>query len=302
MTPDPDTGEDLDPAYPSPESVPESLFEQLMAEAVPPLQLRLGPDHLDPHLWTIEAVDSDGVIELDELTGAVDIIEALVGDDLADGVLDVLETLPWNATLDTADRLRDHFALAELPPGMWQFLIEQIDLYGADIESDLADRGDDLLDWFRGRRPWPQLHRYLRRMPEGCRYHAALLADEDLAARQIEQDQDRDDDDTDDDADARRPPLVGETQQLSLLRSAVSALLRVEHAVYAAQAPKNKRGRPPEPLKGPLTAKDRLLDELGTAEVFDIFDQVTPGWRGDQDPPDPPSGFRESPSGLLVPD
>lgn len=274
----------------------DSLFEQMMAEAVAPLRLQLGPDPTDP-TWTIEAVDSDGVIELDDLTGALDIVEALVGDDLADEVIDGLELLPWTATLAVAGQLRDHFALAELPPGMWSFLIEQIDLYGADIESDLADRGDDLLDWFRGRRPWPQLDRYLRRMPEGCRYHAALLADEDLAARQIEQEQDTPDDEDGD--GSRRPPLVGETQGLSLLRSAVSALLRVEHAVYAAQAPKNKRGRPPDPIKGPLTAKDRLLDEIGTAEVYDIFDQVTPGWRDEQ--PDPPSGFRESPSGLLVP-
>ncbi|GAA1402023.1 hypothetical protein GCM10009613_61260 [Pseudonocardia kongjuensis] len=280
---------------PDPDAGADSLFEQLQAEAVGPLHLRLG-DGDDPPVWTLAAVDSDGVCELDELHNPLDVVEALVGEDLADEIIDELEELPWSVTRTVAAQIREHFALADLPPGMWAHLVEQLDLYGADIESDLAEhRGADLLDWFRGRRPWPQLARFLTRLPEGSRYHAALLGDEELAREQIEAEQG-----DDEDGSSRRPPLVGETQGLSLLRAAVSALMRVEHAIYAAPAPKSKRGNPPRPLKGPLTAKDRLLDELGTAEVFDIFDQVTPGWRDDDEKP--PAGYRESGSGLLIPD
>ncbi|ALE77671.1 hypothetical protein WY02_03520 [Pseudonocardia sp. AL041005-10] len=273
----------------------ESLFEEMMAEAVDPLYLEL-PDGDDTAAWTLHAVDSDGVIDLDDLTGALDVVEALVGDELAGEVLDVLADLPWDRTLDTAALLRRHFTLVELRPGLWPQLVEQIDLYGEAIESDLADRGIDLLDFFRGARPWTQLARMLPRLPEGSRYRAALLDDEDLARARIEAE-----DDEDDDAPSKsdRPPLIGETQDRALLRQAVSFLRRIEHGLYNSRAPKSKRSKAPDPLKGPETAEDRLRDLLGDADVEDIFDQVTPGWnRGD----DVPSGFKRNLSGLLVPD
>lgn len=270
----------------------DSLFEEFMAEAVEPLHLEL-PDGDDTAAWTLHAVDSDGVVDLDDLTNPRDIVDALVGDELADDVIDVLAVLSWDHTLDTADRLRSHFALDELPSGMWANLVDQIDIYGAAIESDLADRSIDLLDFFRGRRPWQQLARMLPRLPEGSRYRAALLDDDELALERLEAES------GDDQPKPTRPPLVGETQDRALLRQVVSFLRRIEHGVYNAQAPRNKRTRPPEPLKGPETAEDRIRDLVGDAEVEEIFDQVIPGWnKGD----DVPSGFKRNLSGLIVPD
>jgi hypothetical protein len=40
----------------------------------------------------------------------------------------------------------------------------------------------DLLDWFRGRRPWAQLERLIDGLPAHSRYVAALLDDPDVAA------------------------------------------------------------------------------------------------------------------------
>lgn len=248
-----------------------SLFEQFCAEAVPPFRLELddGPDVLT---WLIPAPDADGVCELDAGAHPRDVISTLLGDgDVADEVLDALDPLPWARTLETAVGLRAHFALATLPSGLWTHLVERIDLYGEQIEADLSDRGHDLLDWFRGRRPWPQLIRLTDRLPDGSRFRAALADDEDLARERIESGAEP--------AAARsRPPLEGETQDRMLLRAAVTGLLRVEHAVYAAQAG-NKAGRPPPPLPGPETAEDRLRAAYEMAGVEDIFDQVSPGWR-----------------------
>ncbi len=259
----------------------ESLFEQFMDEATgtAPLQVRTDEDVVE---WTVPVPPADGVCDLDDVGHPLDVLDALLGEDLADDVVDVLEPLPWGRTLDAVTQLRRHFALPVLPPGTWTHLVEQIDLYGEAVEADLADRGWDLLDWFRGRHPWPQLLRLLPRLPEGSRYKAAVLDDEDLARERLTHDTD------DTGGRRRRPPLIGETQDRTLLRGVLSTLLRVEHAIYASRAPKGKAGRPPRPLLGPETAEDRIRDAVADAEVEDIFDQVTPGWRAHG-------------SGLLVP-
>lgn len=252
-----------------------SLWEQMAAEAVGPLALELSdPDGGKPWSWTVEAPDSDGVCELDEVANPLDVVDALLGGgDLADEVLDLLDRLPWSTTVATAARVRQHFALAPLPAGMWRELVEQIDLYGEAIEADLFDRGHDLLDWFRGRRPWPQLGRILGRLPEGSRYVAAILDDEDLAAERIAAE-------TDAPRRRARPPLVGETAERMLLRGVLSAMLRLEHATYAVNAPKGKAGSPPQPLPGPETAEDRLRERLADQDVEELLDTLTPHWRG----------------------
>lgn len=275
-----------------------SLWEQFATEAVGPLLLEL-PDGDDTVSWSVDAPDSDGVAELDELTDPPDVIDALIADEqVADEVLDRLDALPWSDTLATAAAIRDHFALAVLPAGMWHDVVEQVDLYGEAIEADLAlggigyTGGVDLLDFFRGDRPWQQLVRLLQRLPEGSRYVSAVLDDEDLAADRIAAGMEPP-------TPRKLPPLLGETQDRMLLRGVLSQLMRLEHAVYAAQAGK-KAGRPPRPLPGPQTAEERVRERVALSEVEDLFDQVSPGWRGDMAAP--PNGYSEQPSGLLIPD
>lgn len=257
-----------------------------MAQAVAPLHLEL-QDGDDTAGWIVEAVDPDGVCELDTLTHPVDVLDALLGEDLAEEILDVLDPKPWPVTVGLVARVRGHFHLPELPPGMWTHLVEQIDLYGDDIEADFFDRGTDLLDWFRGRRPWPQLHRLLRRMPEGCRYRAAVLDDDELARERIAAGLVA--------TSSKRPPLLGETQDRAYLRALVTAVQRVEFATYAAVVGK-KAGQPPRPLLGPETAEDRVKDQIADVEVAELFDAIDPSWR-DSSPP----GFTERPSGLFAP-
>lgn len=257
-----------------------SLWEQMATEAAGPLVLTLpDPDGGRPWSWTVVAPDSDGVCELDEVTNPLDVVDALLGGgDLADEVLDLLDRLPWSTTVATAARIRHHFALTPLPPGMWQGIVEQIDLYGAAIDRDLAlgghgyTGGHDLLDWFRGERPWSQLTRLLQGLPEGSRYWAAILDDEDLAAERIAAG-------TEPASRRSTPPLLGETAERMLLRAVLSTLQGVEHAVFAAQVGK-KAGPRPRPLPGPETAEDRLRDRQGTDELFELFDAMTPHWRG----------------------
>lgn len=274
-----------------------SLFEERQAEAVAPFTIELDTDD-GLRTWTVEAVDSDGVCELDELEHPLDVVEALLGDELGEDVVDELEILPWSRTRELARDLRAHFSLPDLPPGLWTFLVEQIDLYGDAIDRDLAlggrgyTGGWDLLDWFRGRRPWPQLARLIGGLPEGSRYSAAILDDEELAAERLERGEER--------TGRSTPPLVGETYDRALLRALVSGMGRVEYAVYAAAAGKKRTGSPPKALPGPETAEDRLREAIGLAQVEEIFDMATPWWR-DQDPDHDPPGFEQSPSGLFVP-
>lgn len=282
-----------------------SLWEDLTEQAVRPFVIALpdpDPPEDDPDAvleWAIRAPDRDGVADLDDQPRPLDQLAGLIGNErVADDVLDALDRLDWDITLDLLADLRAHFALPDLPPGLWTHLVEQVDVYGEAIEADLwlggigYSGGADLLDWFRGLRPWPQLARLLRRFPEGSRYFAAILDDEDLAEQRIAEG-------VEPPAPRKRPPLEGETQDRMLLRAAVSALHRVEHAVFAAQVGK-KAGRAPRPLPGPETADERVREVHAIAEVEDLFDQVSPGWRGPSLAA--PTGHHQRDSGLIVPD
>lgn len=66
-------------------------------------------------------------------------------------------------------------------PGKLGRVVDLLDRFGGEIEADLFDHGWDLLDYFRGSRPWTQLLRLIDRLPAHSRYVAALLDDPDTA-------------------------------------------------------------------------------------------------------------------------
>jgi hypothetical protein len=68
-------------------------------------------------------------------------------------------------------------------PGHLVVLINQ---YGEEIEYDLFERGCDILDWFRGKRPWSQLTRLISRLPNHSHYKAAVLNNDEMAKAAIE--------------------------------------------------------------------------------------------------------------------
>lgn len=283
------------PAPDDPDAAP-SLFHLLMVETLPTLEIGLGD-----RVVVVDHPSADAVCELDTLAHGVtvrglwdwlddvapDVLDALLGDS------EDIDAAPALAGLLASVRaVRSHFALVDLPPGMWTAVVEQVDLYGEAIETDLSDRGQDLLDWMRGRRPWPQLLRLIQRLPPESHYKASLLDDEDLAHEQIAAE------DAGTAAPPRqRPPLVGESYERTLLRSIASSLPRIEHAVYAVNAPKGKGGKPPNALPGPEAATERVRDRMANADVDDLIAQVTP-----EHARTAPSGFRERASGLLAPD
>lgn len=60
--------------------------------------------------------------------------------------------------------------------------MELVDRYGSAIEADLhAVYGLDLLDFFRGKHPWPKLARLLGHLRDGTLYWTAAARDRDLA-------------------------------------------------------------------------------------------------------------------------
>ena len=278
----------------------ESLFEELMLDAVGPLTVRL-----DGREWIVDVPSSGEVAALDDCLEPDEVLDELLGDELADEVLDVLDDLPSSITLDLADRVLEHFHLTGPPPGGWAELVRRVERYGAAIEADLPHEwpGIELRAWFRGERPWPELYRRLDTLPAGSRWMAAVLSDEELAREQLEAEADLDDDEAAErDADPG-PPLVGETYDRQLLRAAVSILQRIEHATYAVNAPKGRAGRPPRPLERPRTARQQVQNEAGLDEVYAIFAAVDETWRHPDEVgrDEVPIGYRQTDSGLVVP-
>lgn len=275
-----------------------SLFEELLADAVAPLTFQLAEQP-----WTVDVPTADEVAALDTCTDAFDVLDELLGDELADPVLDLLDDMPSYVTDALAGQLLEHFHLADPPPYGWAELVRRIDRYGSAIEADLPHEwpGIELTDWFRGRRRWAQLYRLLDQLGPGTRWDAALQSDRELAQAQIDADAEKDDDE-DERREQPRPPLVGETYDRKLLRAAVSALLRIEHATYAVHAGKGKAGTPPHPLPGPRSARDELMRDFGMDEVWDIFAAIEGRDPAEVGRDEPPSGYRTTDSGLVVPD
>lgn len=136
-----------------------------------------------------------------------------------------------------------------------------IEEHGDDIEADLAERyGWDLLDFFRGVRPWQQLYRLLRRLPMDSWYQSAVLMDEEIgrerAAKPLSKDRAK-----------LSPygyslPILLQLRQIDLLKE----LMRVIPASFSGKMPPPF---PPEPR--PQTAEQRIRDEMDTENVRDAL-------------------------------
>jgi len=97
--------------------------------------------------------------------------------------------------------------------------------------------GVDLLDYFRGRRPWRQLLRFLAGMPAHSRYMAAL-ADDEATARRVAADR------------TRRPApmtMAGYDPMIARLDTVIDVLVAA-----------HSTGSTPPRMPRPVTALDRL--------------------------------------------
>lgn len=143
-----------------------------------------------------------------------------------------------------------------------------MDSYGAALEADLFERGWDLLDYFRGVRPWPQLLRLVEHLPPHSHFRRALADDDDLQARI--------------DAQPKPPrrrsgPSLRDWDEHQELRAALAdGFALVQQAVGASVTPKGKSPPKFTPVRRPRTAADRAQRRREEAVHAEIVAQVLP--------------------------
>lgn len=130
-------------------------------------------------------------------------------------------------------------------------LSQLLDQHGDAIEYDLATlcHGWDLLDFFRGSRPWPQLERILARLPRYSHFYAGLMDNDDAVGTLV----------GDDDGEGRSEfglrDWTYDRELLSVLINEVRAL----KAVTVAGITRDKAEQP-SMMPFPTTAVDRVRE------------------------------------------
>lgn len=139
-----------------------------------------------------------------------------------------------------------------------------IEEYGDLIEADLWKyaHGWDLLDFFRGRHPWPQLWRFLANgCPPESQYHAALAMDEEIGRARAMQPRPE-----------TRGPIspAGYSLPVLLQLRVIDLLKEVMRVIPASFSGKMPPPFPPEPR--PQTAEERIRDEIETLNLNSAID------------------------------
>lgn len=122
-----------------------------------------------------------------------------------------------------------------------------------------------MLDYFRGRRPWRQLLRFVDKLPGHSRFMAELAQDEQLAELWLAQ--------HGEDEPQPKPPLAGydlTAQKLDNLCDAITHLRQVLLAVNG-----NKTGKP-DLVPRPETAIDRVKARRSMEWHYSIVAQLLP--------------------------
>lgn len=145
-----------------------------------------------------------------------------------------------------------------------------INRYGEEIEADLFDRGWDLLDFFRGARPWGQLMRLVDHMPAWSRTGRAMADDDDLHAyrqrRLVEAG-----------VKARRPPRLTEwTEFDELIQTMQDIGTSIRVTIAQSVTPKGKPAPSFKPGRRPMTAGDRAEKRADRETVQDIIALALP--------------------------
>lgn len=238
------------------------MFETYLAEAVP------RSFHLADVGLTFPHPDMGTLVALDQQRSSVEQLAALAGAERS-AAIGLCQGQPVVVIKALVVAIRSHYGLMTPPRGGWRALGQLVERHGADLEYDLHDQlGLDLLDWFRGVRPWSKLYRLIDRLPRDSRYKAALAMDPEyarVAARRMA------------DAGVAEEPAMtplGWSREVELLTSLLEAILHVRSAVvggYAKNPPKVK------PLPRPRTALQEAMWELERDELLDIARLFTSG-------------------------
>lgn len=126
------------------------------------------------------------------------------------------------------------------------YLVELINRHGEDIEADFFERGWDLLDWFRGERPWSQLLRFINRLPNHSHYKSAILDDDEVARQTVQSGMKA----------QNRKTMLGFTPEVSALLDLTSWVKNLYGLTHAVNADGKYPDLPATPY--PETAFDRL--------------------------------------------
>ena len=240
------------------------MFTAYLKEAVEPFVLVAGPRRI-----VIGHPSSASVAALDRAAGPLGVLRALLDDDTFAAVRGLLVGTPPGATAALALDVRKHYALACDPAGGWSSLVDLLDRYGAAIEFDLFSHGGwDILDWFRGTRPWPQLLRLVDKFPPLSQFRRAIADDDDLA-RQYEV------------SGAAltgpgKPTLAHWTELDDLKATIIDGFSLVQLAIASQHTPKGKPAPKFRATPRPKTAWHRAQRRRDEAAHRDIVSQVLP--------------------------
>jgi hypothetical protein len=134
---------------------------------------------------------------------------------------------------------------------------------------DLFDRGWDLLDYFRGVRPWTQLLRIADRLPPHSRFKHAVADDDELQRWREDRFKGR--------VPPARPPRLSEWTVFDDIMTTLNdgfSLLR--HTIVSVNAEKGKRPPAWKPTRRPKSAADRAESRRDMDTVMDIRRKVLP--------------------------
>lgn len=127
-----------------------------------------------------------------------------------------------------------------------------IEDYGEALEYDLQrELGINILEFWRARRPWPQLLRLAERLPDHGHYKVAIRDDDELARRQAEAE-------AADPAQPQSPKSVDArvwTPERAVLTDLADILLAIHASLEAQRTGQRQR---PTPMPRPRLARDRV--------------------------------------------
>lgn len=228
--------------------------------------------------FTVDAPDPKIGNALDAEVPYLDLFEILtecLDDDDFTELDNYFQGRPHGELTAVVEDMLDHWALVGAPrDGGFSRVVAEFDRYGADIEFDLATMGVELALWITDheRYSWNKLFRFLRRLPAGGHYSAALAMDVELAEAMAEQ---REKDKAAGVPADNRPSLIGWNFNTAMQQAALDQMRRLEWAMFASSPKfKGKGGKAPAPSQRPRTAADLVHTRARWVEHDDIAGQL----------------------------
>jgi hypothetical protein len=240
------------------------VFDVFLREAVGPFVLVAGDTRI-----VIEHPPSVAVAALDLVDTPAAALRLLLDASVLARVGALFEGQPASAMAGLTRDVREHFGVTGSPPGGWAALVNLLDRYGAALEADLFERTWDLLDFFRGVRPWPQLLRLMDHLPPLSHFRRAVADDDDLARRAELAALGRP-------SSRGAPSLAHWTEMDDLIATLTDGFTLVQLAIASANTPKGKSPPKFRPTPRPRSAWQRAQSRRDETVHQEIVAQLLP--------------------------